>query len=102
MRLLVGSLLVIALAAAPLAQPVFRGDEIFPPDEYAARRTKLLDKIGDTIGYDCGEHGRFRVVETIFATADIDRPRAEWEAALKRAKARQPNEWASTIMTTDF
>jgi hypothetical protein len=63
---------------------------------------KLLDKIGDATGYDCGEHGRFRVVDTIFATADIDRPREQWEAALKRARDRQPNEWAPLIMTTDF
>ena len=29
------------LTAAPAAQPVFRGDEIFPPEEYAARRTAV-------------------------------------------------------------
>jgi hypothetical protein len=63
---------------------------------------KLLDKVGDATGYDCATHGRFRVVGTIFATSDINRPRAEWEAALKRAKARQPDEWAPTIMSTDF
>ena len=37
---------------------------------------KLLDKTGNATGYDCGEHGRFRVVDTIFGTADIDAPRA--------------------------
>src|SRR5205823_11434225 len=39
-------LLLAALAAAPvLAQPVFT--DVFPPEEYAARRAKVLAKIGD-------------------------------------------------------
>jgi Xaa-Pro aminopeptidase len=32
-----------------LAQPVFTGTEIFPPDEFAARRTKVLAAIGDGV-----------------------------------------------------
>jgi hypothetical protein len=63
---------------------------------------KLLHKLGDATGYDCATHSRFRVVGTIFATADIDAPRERWEAALKRAKDRQPDEWAPLIKTTDF
>ena len=64
---------------------------------------KLLDKVGDSIGYDCGEHGRFRVADSIFSIPGLmDVPRGEWEAALKRAKDRQPGEWAPIIMTTDF
>src|SRR6188474_2643891 len=32
-----------------LAQPVFTGTEIFPPDEFAARRSKVIEKIGDGV-----------------------------------------------------
>ena len=37
-------LLLVAVAAAPalVAQPVFRGSEIFPPDEFADRRAKVI------------------------------------------------------------
>src|SRR5262245_66333202 len=45
--------LVLVLAAAPalilLGQPVFTGSEIFPPEEFAARRAKVLDAIGDGV-----------------------------------------------------
>jgi Xaa-Pro aminopeptidase len=34
-------------SAAPLAQPVFRGSEIFPAEEYAARRARVMAGIGD-------------------------------------------------------
>jgi Xaa-Pro aminopeptidase len=32
-----------------LAQPVFTGPEIFPPEEFAARRARVLDAIGDAV-----------------------------------------------------
>lgn len=41
--------LVIAGAAAGGAQPVFRGSEIFPPEEFAARRAKVMAEIGDGV-----------------------------------------------------
>ncbi|MGZ7057502.1 MAG: hypothetical protein ACXVK3_18420 [Candidatus Angelobacter sp.] len=64
---------------------------------------KLLDKIGDATGYDCGEHGRFRVADSIFAIAHLaDAPRAQWEATLQRARGRQPDEWAPLIKSEDF
>jgi Xaa-Pro aminopeptidase len=45
-----GAVAVAALsAAAPLAQPVFRGSEIFPAEEYAARRARVLAGIGDGV-----------------------------------------------------
>ena len=31
------------------AQPVFRGTEIFPPDEFAARRTRVFTAIGNAV-----------------------------------------------------
>jgi Xaa-Pro aminopeptidase len=37
------------LIAAPVAQPVFTGAEIFPPEEFAARRAKVMEKIGDGV-----------------------------------------------------
>jgi Xaa-Pro aminopeptidase len=44
---------VVLLAGAgwtsSLAQPVFTGTEIFPPEEFAARRAKVLAQIGDAI-----------------------------------------------------
>jgi Xaa-Pro aminopeptidase len=38
---------VLLAVAVPRAQPVFRGSEIFPPEEFAARRALVLAKIGD-------------------------------------------------------
>src|SRR6188508_123849 len=37
------------LIASPVAQPVFTGAEIFPPEEFAARRAKVIDKIGEGV-----------------------------------------------------
>lgn len=45
------------LAAATLvvsAQPVFRGTEIFPPDEFAARRANVIAQIGDAVAIVLG------------------------------------------------
>jgi Xaa-Pro aminopeptidase len=40
----------IAVAALGLkAQPVFTGAEIFPPEEFAARRAQVMEKIGDAV-----------------------------------------------------
>jgi Xaa-Pro aminopeptidase len=45
----------IALSvAAPLAQPVFRGGDIFPADEYAARRARVMGGIGDGVAIVLG------------------------------------------------
>ena len=35
--------------ALPSAQPVFTGTEIFPPEEFAARRAKVMETIGDGV-----------------------------------------------------
>jgi Xaa-Pro aminopeptidase len=48
-HLLVALVAVAGLAALTAAQPVFTGSEIFPPDEFAARRAKVMDKIGDGV-----------------------------------------------------
>jgi Xaa-Pro aminopeptidase len=44
-----GAVAVILLAALPAAQPVFRGSEVFPPEEFAARRARLMAHIGDAV-----------------------------------------------------
>ena len=36
-------------AAVPAAQPVFTGAEIFPPDEFTARRARVMERIGDGV-----------------------------------------------------
>ena len=40
---------ITVLAAAPSAQPVFTGAEIFPPEEFAGRRAKVIETIGDAV-----------------------------------------------------
>src|SRR5262245_32443721 len=41
--------LALAAGAGGRAQPVFTGAEIFPADEFAARRAKIFDAIGDGV-----------------------------------------------------
>ena len=68
-------------AAAPLAQPVFRGSEIFPPDEFAARRAKVFDRIGDGVAIVLGTPGPpgempFRQNSQFFYLTGVTEPRA--------------------------
>ncbi len=50
-----GAVVAVALSAAvPLAQPVFRGSEIFPAEEYAARRARVIAGIGDGVAIVLG------------------------------------------------
>lgn len=62
---------------------------------------KPLDKVGPADGFDCPQHGRFKVSSTVQITRQ-NASRDQWELALKRAKARQPNEWAPIIVDADF
>src|SRR4051812_45968253 len=48
----IGFLLAVGLPL--LAQPVFRGTEIFPAEEFVARRAKLMEKIGDGVAIVLG------------------------------------------------
>ena len=51
MRQLVATV-ATAIAVAVLgvkAQPVFTGAEIFPAEEFATRRARVMDKIGDAV-----------------------------------------------------
>lgn len=45
----VAAAIAILLPAAPAAQPVFTGAEIFPPEEFAARRSQVMETIGDAV-----------------------------------------------------
>jgi len=47
-------LAVAALTASLLAQPVFTGLEIFPSEEFAARRAKVIEQIGDGVAIVLG------------------------------------------------
>jgi hypothetical protein len=77
------------------------------PDEVTCpickTKAKPLDRIGDAEGFECVNNGRFRVAGSVFASVALrDASRPRWEEALRRAKARQPDEWAPTIETYDF
>ena len=63
----------------------------------------LPDKNGDADGFDCPRHGKFRVAGTVFAiTRDKRAAIAQWEAALEKAKARQPSGVVPLILSYDF
>jgi Xaa-Pro aminopeptidase len=47
-------LCVAGALVAPVAQPVFRGSEIFPADEFIARRAKVFEQIGDAVAIVLG------------------------------------------------
>jgi hypothetical protein len=62
---------------------------------------KPIDNRPDTTGFDCVNHDKFYVTGTALEE-DADKPRQEWEAALKRAKERaELGEWP-TINSYDF
>ncbi|HMF99356.1 MAG TPA: Xaa-Pro peptidase family protein [Vicinamibacterales bacterium] len=42
-------MLLVVAGSGGRAQPVFTGAEIFPPEEFAARRAKIFDAIGDAV-----------------------------------------------------
>lgn len=58
-------------------------------------KSEALDKTGDHEGFDCPQHGKFKVHGTVLAV-NPNHPanREQWEAALNKAKARaEPGEW---------
>src|SRR3954468_23089730 len=74
-------LLAVPFASLPDAQPVFRGDEIFPPEEFAARRARLLERIGDGVAIVLGTPGPpgempFRQNSQFFYLTGVTEPRA--------------------------
>ena len=77
----VGVLAAAPLVAGPSAQPVFRGSEVFPPEEFAARREKLMVQIGDAAAIVLGAteppgEVPFRQNSQTFYLAGVVEPRA--------------------------
>lgn len=76
-----GLIVFAVLAAFPQAQPVFRGSEIFPPDEYAARRAKVMAQIGGDVAIVLGAteppgEMPFRQNSQFFYLTGVTEPRA--------------------------
>src|SRR5262245_22536465 len=81
------SIVVLAL----IAQPVFRGDDIFPADEYAARRANVFERIGDGVAVILGTPGPpgempFRQNSQFFYLTGVTEPRA---SAIVDGRTRQ-------------
>jgi Xaa-Pro aminopeptidase len=72
----------VLLLGAPLwAQPVFRGTEIFPPEEFAARRAQVMVQIGDGVAILLGATEPpgelpFRQNSQFFYLTGVTEPRA--------------------------
>jgi Xaa-Pro aminopeptidase len=74
-------LVVGLLVALPRAQPVFRGSEIFPPEEFAARRAKVMAQIGNHVAIVLGAteppgEMPFRQNSQFFYLTGVTEPRA--------------------------
>jgi Xaa-Pro aminopeptidase len=80
---------VIGLACAvltagivlPAAQPVYRGTEVFPPEEFAARRARVMAEIGDGVAIVLGAteppgEVAFRQNNQFFYVTGVVEPRA--------------------------
>lgn len=57
-----------------------------------------LPKTGDSEGFDCSRHGKFKVADSVFAIEVSGR----WESAFAKAKARAKADELPLIMTYDF
>jgi Xaa-Pro aminopeptidase len=71
----------LVLAADLIAQPVFRGTEIFPPEEFAARRARVIEQIGDGVAIVLGTteppgEMPFRQNTQFFYLTGVTEPRA--------------------------
>jgi Xaa-Pro aminopeptidase len=72
---------LVWVAGRPAAQPVFTGPEIFPPEEFAARRGKVMERIGDAVAILQGATERpgeqpFRQNNQFFYLTGVAEPRA--------------------------
>ena len=73
--------LLLAGPAAAGAQPVFAGHEIFPPSEFAARRARVIEQVGDGVAIIQGTTERpgeqpFRQNNQFFYLCGVAEPRA--------------------------
>ena len=72
---------LVLLAVVVNAQPVWRGSEIFPPEEFAARREKLMSRIGEGVAIVLGTteppgEVAFRQNSQFFYLTGVTEPRA--------------------------
>src|SRR5471032_789624 len=80
-RLLSSAVVLVLLATTPSAQPVFTGAEIFPAEEFAARRARVMAQIGDAVAILQGTTERpgeqpFRQSNQFFYLTGVVEPRA--------------------------
>ena len=78
-RCLIG--LGLLLGSRLLAQPVFRGSEIFPPEEFATRRSQVMARLGDGVAIVLGTpepagEMPFRQNSQFFYLTGVAEPRA--------------------------
>src|SRR5206468_9454040 len=81
MRVCVTLMGLAAIGALPTAQPVFTGAEIFPVEEFAARRARLVAQMGDSVAILQGTTERpgeqpFRQNNQFFYLTCVVEPRA--------------------------
>ena len=75
------AVLWIASCLSPSAQPVFNGAEVFPNEEFAARRAKVAEQIGEAVAILLGAAERpgeqaFRQNNQFFYLTGVAQPRA--------------------------
>ncbi len=75
------TLCFLLCASLVLAQPVFRGSEIFPPEEFAARRAQVMAQIGEGVAIVLGTteppgEMPFRQNSQFFYLTGVTEPRA--------------------------
>src|SRR6478609_10512988 len=73
--------LSLLLGADLLAQPIFRGSESFPPEAFAARRTRVASALGDGVAIVLGTtepagEMPFRQNSQFFYLTGVTEPRA--------------------------
>ncbi len=81
LKLLIASGILVAATLVVSAQPVFRGAEIFPPEEFAARRANVIAQIGDAVAIVLGAteppgEVPFRQNSQAFYVSGVVEPRA--------------------------
>src|SRR5207237_158822 len=81
MRLAPTALLLLPLVLPMPGQPVFNGHEIFPPEEFAGRRARVMAKIGEGVAILQGTTERpgeqpLRQANQFFYVCGVVEPRA--------------------------
>jgi Xaa-Pro aminopeptidase len=80
-KIFTAAVLFLAFGWLSAAQPVFSGDEVFPPEEFAARRARVIERIGDAVAILQGATERpgeqpFRQNNQFFYLTGVAEPRA--------------------------